>query len=84
MNPSTDGANDADYDWQANNIDGLEPIFRTVDLGAGDAQSQAAFYAGIAFGVAGSAVIALVQEIPEARRTRTSRASGGRDRPPDA
>lgn len=76
MNPSTDAANDADYEWQANNIDGLEPIFKAVDLGAGDAQSQAAFYSGIAFGVAGSALIAIAQEIPRQRRARNERASG--------
>ncbi len=73
MNPATSSANDSDYEWQANSIDGLAPTFKAVDLGAGDAQSQAAFYSGIGFGVAGSALIALVQEIPAERRNRGTR-----------
>jgi hypothetical protein len=80
MNPSADSANDADYIWQSNSsIDGLEPTFKAIDLDATDSQSQAAFYSGIAFGVAGAAVIALVQEIPEERKRKSSR-SGARNR----
>ncbi|HKA55881.1 MAG TPA: hypothetical protein VKJ47_19690, partial [Candidatus Binatia bacterium] len=67
MNPSTDSANDADYVWHSNSVDGMEPTFKAIDPNAADAQSQAAFYSGIAFGVAGAALIALVQEI--SRRT---------------
>ena len=63
MSPSTDAANDADYVWHSNGIDGLEPTFKAIDLGAADSENQAAFYSGIAFGLAGAAVIALVQEI---------------------
>ena len=72
MNPSVDGASDADYMWQSNGIDGLEPVFKMIDLNAADSQNQAAFYSGIAFGLAGAAVIALAQEIPSERRKRKS------------
>lgn len=76
MNPSTDSANDADYIWaSSSSIDGLEPTFKAIDLDATDTQSQAAFYSGIAFGVAGAAVIALIQEIPEKRKRRSSTSS---------
>jgi hypothetical protein len=63
MSPAPDSAGDADYTWHSNSIDGLEPTFQAVDLNAADSQTQAAFYSGIAFGLAGAAVIALVQEI---------------------
>lgn len=79
MNPSADSANDADYAWHSNTIDGLEPTFEAIDLNAADSHTQAAFYAGIAFGVAGSAVIALIQEIP-AERKRKSSTSGAQNR----
>ena len=82
MNPSADSANDADYIWQSNSsIDGLEPTFKAIDLDAADSQNQAAFYSGIAFGVAGAAVIALVQEIPE-KRKRKSSTSGAQNQQP--
>jgi hypothetical protein len=80
VNPSADNANDADYVWQSNSsIDGLEPTFKATDLDATDSQNQAAFYSGIAFGVAGAAVIALVQEIPEERKRKSS-PSGAQNR----
>jgi hypothetical protein len=63
MSPSPDSAGDADYTWHSNSIDGLEPTFQAIDLNAAGFQTQAAFYSGIAFGLAGAAVIALVQEI---------------------
>jgi hypothetical protein len=76
MSPSDDGSNDSDYEWQANGVDGVQPTFKAVDLDAADSQSEAAFYSGIAFGVAGSAAIALIQEIPAERRKRKSSGSG--------
>jgi hypothetical protein len=79
MNPSVDSASDADYVWQSNGIDGLEPVFKMIDLSAADSQNQAAFYSGIAFGLAGAAVIALVQEIPSEGRKRKSSTSGARN-----
>lgn len=79
MNPSADSANDADYIWHSNGTDGVEPSFKAIDLSAADSQNQAAFYAGIAFGVAGSAVIALAQEIkPEEWKRKSSTAGAER------
>jgi hypothetical protein len=79
MNPPADSTSDADYMWQSNGIDGLEPVFKMIDLNAADSQNQAAFYSGIAFGLAGSTVIALVQEIPSEGRKRKSSTSGTRE-----
>ncbi len=71
MSPPSDGGNHADYVWHSTGIDGLEPVFKAVDLNAADSQNQDAFYAGLAFGVAGAALIALVQEIPEERKRKS-------------
>jgi hypothetical protein len=57
----------------------LQPTFELTNLGATQSESDDAFLAGIMFGLAGAAAIALVQEIPEAfdgprrwlRRNRT-------------
>ncbi len=62
----------ANYTWQSNGE--LEPSFEATDPGAADARSNASFTSGIAFGVAGAAAIALVQELPrEIRRRGRSR-----------
>jgi hypothetical protein len=74
MNPALNGNSDVDYAWRSNSIDGLAPIFKATDPNAVDSQNQAAFISGIAFGVAGAAAIAIVQELPEvSKRRRKSR-----------
>ena len=42
-----------------------------TDPDAADSQSKAAFYSGIAFGVAGAALIAVLQELPKERRRQS-------------
>jgi uncharacterized membrane protein len=74
--PSMNISGDIDYVWNSTGCCGLEPIFKEINPDAVDSQSQAAFYSGIAFGVAGGAAMALVQEIPEQRKRKSS-ASGG-------
>ena len=51
-----------DYIWNAENS--LEATFQATDSTAADALSNGAFLSGILFGIAASAAIALVQEIP--------------------
>jgi hypothetical protein len=63
--------NGIDYVWSGC-CGSLEPAFKETDPDAVDSQNQAAFYSGIAFGVAGAAAIALVQEIPEHRKRKRS------------
>jgi len=70
MIPSVDSNSDIDYVWSSNGISGLEPTFESTDPDAIDSQNQAAFISGIAFGVAGAAGIAVVQELPKERRAR--------------
>jgi hypothetical protein len=70
-NPAVDSGNDADYVWRSTGIDGLEPAFKETSPEAVDSQNQAAFYSGIAFGVAGSAFIALIQEFPGSRKRKS-------------
>lgn len=79
MSPSPDISGGADWVWHSSGIDGLEPVFKMIDLNAVDSQSQASFYSGIAFGVAGSAVFALVAEIPDDRKRKSS-ISGSQNR----
>jgi hypothetical protein len=75
VTPPMNVVDDSDYDW--NSKFPLEPLFRDTDPDAAGSESQAAFYAGIAFGVAGSAAIALVQEIrPRNRKPPKSGAQG--------
>jgi hypothetical protein len=62
-NPNPNSSNDLDYVWQSSS--GLEPTFKATDTAAVDSQNQAAFISGIAFGVAGAAAIAVVQELPK-------------------
>jgi hypothetical protein len=71
MNPPSDSDNNTDYVWHSTGFDGLEPVFKAADLNAADSQNQDAFYAGLAFGVAGAALIALVQEIPKERERKS-------------
>jgi hypothetical protein len=62
----------SDYEWPSLGVQ--EPIFKYTEPDSVDSQNQASFYAGIAFGVAGSAAIALVQEIsadPEKRKRKS-------------
>jgi hypothetical protein len=66
--PAINNNNDIDYEWSSNGVAGLQPTFKSTDPDAVDSQNQDAFYSGIAFGVVGAAAIALVQEIPEARK----------------
>jgi hypothetical protein len=67
--PSLDSGSDIDYIWRSNGTSGLAPIldpsFKMTDPNAVDFQSQAAFASGLAFGVAGTAAIALAQELPK-------------------
>jgi hypothetical protein len=74
--PAINNGSDIDYTWYSNGISGLQPIFKATNPDAIDSQNQAAFYSGIAFGIAAAAAIALVQEIPESRKreSRTSNA----------
>jgi hypothetical protein len=72
-NPAVDSGNDADYVWHSAGIDGLEPAFKEASPEALDSQNQAAFYSGIAFGVAGSAFIAFIQEFPRSRKRKSSK-----------
>ena len=75
VTPSMSVVDNSDYDW--NSKFPLEPLFKDTDPDAAGSESQAAFYAGIAFGVAGSAAIALVQEIrPRNRKPPKSSARG--------
>jgi hypothetical protein len=63
--PSEDINGDIDYEWHSAGCCGLEPTFKATDPEAADSQNQAAFISGIAFGVAGSAAIAVVGELPK-------------------
>jgi hypothetical protein len=60
--PAVDISGNYDYVWNSGGS-GLEPVFKETDPDVVDSQNQAAFYSGIAFGVAGAAFIALIQEI---------------------
>jgi hypothetical protein len=62
INPSTT-TNNFDYVWRSTG--NLEPVFKLTDPTAADSQSKAAFTSGIAFGVAGAALIAIFQELPK-------------------
>jgi hypothetical protein len=63
MDPNVINGGAINYAWRGKG--GLEPVFKITDLNVADSQSQAAFTSGIAFGVAGAAAIALVQELPK-------------------
>ena len=71
--PAMDNGGSNDYVWHSQG--NLEPVFKDTNPDATDSQSQAAFYSGIAFGLAGAAIIALVQEIPEERERKSSTSS---------
>ncbi len=77
MNPSLSGVT-GDYIWQSAACCDLEPTFKLTDPVATDSQSSAAFYSGIAFGVAGTALIAALQELREKRKRK------GQSSPQDA
>lgn len=77
--PSVDSGSDIDYIWHSNGISGLEPIFKATNLDAVDSQNQAAFISGIAFGVAGAAAIAVVQELPKDPSHKRRRKSPSQD-----
>lgn len=51
----------SDYVWHGV---GIQPIFKMTDPDSADSRSTAAFVSGIAFGVAGAAALAIVQELP--------------------
>src|SRR5262249_26297621 len=55
----------SDIVWHSKDILGLEPRFKATDPDVADSQSQAAFKSGIAFAVAATAFIALLQELPK-------------------
>jgi hypothetical protein len=59
--PSADVNGDIDYEWHSVG----EPTFKATDPDAIDSQNQAAFISGIAFGVAASAALAFVGELPK-------------------
>ena len=63
--PSEDISGDIDYQWHSAGCCGLEPTFKATDPEATDSQNQAAFISGIAFGVAVSAAIAVIGELPK-------------------
>jgi uncharacterized membrane protein len=69
--PPVDNSSDIDYRWHSNGVSGLDPIFKATDPNAVNFQNQAAFISGIAFGVAGAAAIAIVQELPKERKRKT-------------
>jgi hypothetical protein len=71
-NPAVDTGSNSDYTWHSAGCCGMEPAFKETSPESVDSQNQASFYAGISFGVAGSAAIALVQEIPAARKRKPS------------
>jgi len=50
------------YRWNADNL--LQPQFKSTDPQASSSQTDDAFIAGILLGIAGAAVIALLQELP--------------------
>jgi hypothetical protein len=54
------------YRWQGSGD--LEPIFKVTNQDAVQTESNNAFLAGIAFGVAGGAAIAVIQEVPKRKR----------------
>ena len=60
-----------DYAWESNSS--LEPFFKSTNPDAADTLSNDDFFSGIAWGVAGAAAIALVQELPKDRRRRNLR-----------
>jgi hypothetical protein len=68
--PSVNSASASNYAWSSSgSLNGgtqnLEPIFRATNPDALNSQNQAAFYSGIAFGVAGAAAIAIIPELPK-------------------
>jgi hypothetical protein len=69
-NPAVDTVNDSDYTWHSAGCCGMEPAFKETSPESVDSQNKASFYAGIAFGVAGSAAIAIVQEVPVTRKRK--------------
>jgi hypothetical protein len=71
MNPLVNSTSGVDYIWHSDSTFGLDPIFKATDPNAVDSQNQAAFISGIAFGVAGAAAIAVVQELPKERRRKS-------------
>jgi hypothetical protein len=71
--PAVDISGNYDYVWHSGA--GLEPVFKETNPDAVDSQTQAAFYSGIAFGVAGAALIALIQEIRGKREDESSTSS---------
>jgi hypothetical protein len=64
ISPSTTASNSG-YTWRSARCCNLEPVFKLTDATAADSQSKAAFTSGIAFGVAGAAFIAVLQELPK-------------------
>jgi hypothetical protein len=82
MNPSTT-ANNFNYVWRSITCCNLEPVFKLTDPTAADSQSKAAFTSGIAFGVAGAALIAVFQELPKKLSWRR-RKRAGKSTPQDA
>lgn len=70
INPPGD-IDGGDYVWES--ASSLEPIFELTNQDAIQAESNNGFMAGIAFGVAGGAAVAVVQEIPRRKRKSTSR-----------
>lgn len=77
--PSVNSGGDIDYTWNSNGISGLEPIFKATNPDAVDSQNQAAFISGIAFGVAGAAAIAIIQELPKDPGFKRRRKSPSQD-----
>lgn len=61
------------YVWHANTA--LEPDFKVSNEDALANESNAAFLSGIFFGIAGAALIALIQEVPKESYRRISRRS---------
>jgi hypothetical protein len=65
LTPSASSNDDTNDVWHSTGCCGLEPTFKATDPDAADSQGKAAFISGIAFGVAGAAAIAVVQELPK-------------------
>jgi hypothetical protein len=79
MNPPTT-ASASNYQWNFTGCCSLEPVFKMTDPTATDCQNKNAFVSGIAFGVAGAAAIAVVQELPkEIKLARCKRRSKSTD-----
>jgi len=79
MNPPTTDSS-FNYQWSFTGCCGIEPTFKLTDPETIDSQNKDAFISGIAFGVAGAAAIAVVQELPKeinfSRHKRQSKPAG--------